>query len=63
MSETSPADSNGEAKPAEDSKETAPAPVKPGSGAPHPEAGPTQKVSEKAQEDAAKDREEGGGYT
>ncbi len=61
MSESSPADTNAEPSPVGD--DAKPAPAKPGSDTAKPATGATQKVSEEAQENAAKDREEGGGYT
>ena len=38
-------------------------PAKPGSGAAQPEAAPAQPVDTQAQEEAGRDRAEGGGYT
>lgn len=63
MSESSPADTNAEPSPVGDDTNSVPPPAKPGGDAAKPESGSTQKVSEDAQEDAAKDRKEGGGYT
>ena len=61
MSESSPADTNAETNPAEAPTDAAPAPDSPANGATSPE--PTKPVSTEAQEDAAHDRAESGGYT